>query len=115
MNMSEEIIRKTYLCPIIGTGTREDGRRPKIATLSIDCSWFMHELKPEWCICTVVASAADHDIIALDPDVKLVAVRKLIQLSAAKLDTLKTQYPKFVAKFNTAKKCWIKFKEESGE
>ena len=114
--MSEEIVRKTYLSPIIGSGTHEDQRRPKIADLPIKCSWFMHELgKTGYCLCTVVASASEHDKIALDSEVKLIATRKEVQLSEGDLAVLKGQYADFDVKFETVKKCWVMFKEETGE
>lgn len=114
--MSEEIVRKTYLCPIIGSGAREDPRRPKIADLTVNCSWFIHELgKSRYCLCTVVAPASEHDKIALHPEVRLIAAQKLVQIPQAELAALKAQYADFDFKFETAKKCRIKFMEEHGE
>lgn len=114
--VSEEIIRKTYICPIIGTGTRDDPRRPKIADLPIKSSWFIHELgKSGVCLCTVVALTSEHDKIALDPEVRLIAARKNVQIPQAEITALKAQYADFDSKFESAKKCRVKFMEEYGE
>lgn len=113
--MSKEIVRKTYLCPIIGVGTREDPRRPKIADLPIDCSWFMHELKEKWSICTAITSEEDHQTIQADGEIRLITIRKILQLTPEQLEQLKQAYPKLVEKLKIAKECRIKFKEKYGE
>jgi len=114
--MSEETIRKTYVCPMIGTGTDEDPRRPKIADLSPDCSWFIHELEGTgYCFCTVVAPASEHDKIALDPNVRLIAMRGEFQIPEGDLVVLRGQYADFDLKFETVKKCWVRLNGETGE
>ena len=114
--MSEEIVRKTYLCPIIGVGTEEDTRRPKIDDLVTDCAWFMHEFKGTgYCFCTLVAKSPEHDKVALDPEVRLIALRGEFQISEGDLAVLRGQYPDFDDRFETGKKCWVRFMGETGE
>jgi len=113
--MSEEIVRKTYICPIVGAGTYEDKRRPKIADLPIECSWFIHEFEGTgYCLCTVVAKASEHDKIS-DPSVRLIALRGEFQIPEAELAILRGQYADFDVKFETGKKCWVRFIGETGE
>ena len=113
--MSEEIIRKTYLCPIIGTGTMADPWRAKVADLNLKCSWFKHKLDSNICLVTVVATTSDHTVIAQDPDFELIAVQKNIVASPVRFAELKTAYPNIEEKLSVTQKCSIKFMEVTGE
>jgi len=113
--MSEEIIRKTYLCPIIGTGTMVNPWRAKIADLGLNCSWFMHELTSNLCLVTVVAAASDHDKIALEADFELIMVKDVVSVDSDRFDALTIAYPKFPEKLDVNKKCSVKFMEVTGE
>ena len=113
--MSENPIRKTYLCPIIGTGTMSDPWRAEVADLNLECSWFKHKLDSATCLVTVVALNVDHAVIAQDPDFELIAVQKNIVASPVRFAELKTAYPNIEEKLSVTQKCSIKFMEVTGE
>ena len=114
--MSEKVIRKTYVCPIVGTGAELDSRRPKIAdVINGISSWFMHELTPNWCLVTVVAPAFVHDLIAFETGVELVLVRQDFVVSSGRLEVLKGSYPKLLEKMNVVLKSSIKYLESDGK
>lgn len=109
--MSEKIISKTYLCPIVGAGTAVDPRRPKVADLDLKCSWFMHELNSGFCLVTVVAMTQDHSKIVADADFELVMVQDAVVSSAPRFEQLKVTYPSLEEKLGTTRKCSVKFME----
>jgi len=111
--LSEEIIRKTYLCPVIGTGSPDDSFRAKVSDYGVSC--FMHRLSVDYCLVVVVAPASVHDVIAADPEIRLVAIRKTVQLSEAELTVITQQYGSFNIKWKAAKKSSVKFEDDYGE
>jgi len=113
------IIEKTYICPIIGTGTEEDPRRPSLADVPIVKSWFMIELGNfkgvDFCLVSIVADEVDHQKIVLDKDMLHFATRLNIELDSAKLDTLKKQFTNLLLKWEQAKTCWVLFNQKTGK
>ena len=113
--MSENPIRKTYLCPIIGTGTMSDPWRAKVADLNLECSWFKHKLDSTTCLVTVVALNADHAVIAQDPDFELISDQKNVVVPPMRFAELKTAYPNIEEKLGVSHRCSIQFKGVTGE
>jgi len=113
------IIEKTYICPIIGSGTQEDPRRPRLADAPIEKSWYMIELgkfkEKEWALVSVVAEEADHDTLSLETDEVLFAFKRTLQIDATKLELLKSKFPKLFEKWETVKKCWVTLQEKTGK
>jgi len=113
------IIEKTYICPIVGTGTYEDPRRPRLAEVSIEKSWYMIELGSfkgkDWALIAVVAEETDHNTIVLETDETLFAFKNMIQINDPQLELLKTKFPKLLEKWETVKKCWVTLYEKTGK
>jgi len=113
------IIEKTYLCPIIGSGTHEDPRRPRLADVPIEKSWYMVELGKfkgkDWALVSVVAEETDHNTLSLETDEVLFAFKKIPQIDATKLELLKGKFPKLLEKWEIVKKCWVSFQEKTGK
>jgi len=113
------IIEKTYLCPIIGSGTREDPRRPSLADVPIDKAWFMIELGKvegnDFCLISIVADEMDHQKIALGKDDVHFATRTLLRVDSSTLDVLKNKFPKLLEKLENVKSCWVTLQQQTGK
>jgi hypothetical protein len=109
------IVEKTYLCEVIGAGTQEDPRRPRLADLPFRKSWFMHELGSfggkEWCLVSVVAEVADHDKIALGEGEVVVALKGM---SVVDVESLRAKFAKIGEKLETARKCMVTLDDKTG-
>lgn len=109
------IVEKTYVCEVIGTGTREDPKRPRLADMPLRMSWFMHELGSfggkEWCLVSVVAEEADHNKIRLEEDEVTVAVRGV---SIVDVDALQSKFSKLREKLEAAAKCAVLLDGKTG-
>jgi len=107
------ILEKTYICPIIGEGTYENPRRPKIADLPIQMSWFIQELTEEFCLVSVVAEEEDHKKIGIG--FLLVATKGQNELPPEALEVLRKKYENLDAKLEIAKSCWVTLDEKTGK
>ena len=108
------IVEKTYLCPMIGAGTYENPRRPRIADLPIRASWFIQELDENFCLVSVVAEEEDHQKISLE-NLTLIATRGQVELPSDALDALRKKYENLDAKLETAKSCSVTLDEKTGK
>lgn len=73
--MTPPIVRKVFLCPVIGQGTREDPHRPLISAVVKRTSMIMRRLKtdPEMCVCIVQGPVDEVNKLNTQLDVHLVA------------------------------------------
>jgi len=108
------IVEKTYLCPIVGDGTRENPRRPITADLPIRMSWFMQELDENFCLVSIVAEEADHGKIALE-NVTLIATKGQNQVSREGLDVLRKTHKNLDDKWEIVKNCAVTLDEKTGK
>jgi hypothetical protein len=105
------IVEKTYVCQIVGSGTREDPRRPRLADLPFEKSWFMQELDKDWCLISIVAEEEDHKQLTLETEEVVLASK--LQLSL-ELTSLQAKFPKLAEKWEAVRKCTVTFQQKSG-
>lgn len=102
--MSEDVVTRSYLCPIIGSGSRDNPRRPFIADLKLG-SYMMHELEnPQFCVVTITTTVNNHQKIVKN---------KQIQSLTEKNKELEKQHPDLPKQLKTALKSYVARRQKS--